>query len=96
VFGLRGNLYHSSDGGRTWQRIGTGTEATLTSAIELAPGRFVVGGMAGTLLWSDGTAPTVRKQELPGRKAIMAAARVDDGNLLLFGEGGVQRVEIPR
>jgi len=96
AFGLRGNLYRSSDKGQTWERIETGTEATLTSALELAPGRFVVGGMAGTLLWSDGASGAVRKQELPGRKAIVAMARGGDQNLLLFGEGGVQRVEISR
>ena len=96
VFGLRGNLYRSTDGGRTWERIPSGTEATLTSALDLGDGRFVVGGLAGTLLWSDGAEGAVRKQELPGRKAIMAMANVDPGTLLLFGEGGVQRVDISR
>jgi photosystem II stability/assembly factor-like uncharacterized protein len=96
AFGLRGNLHRSLDGGRTWERIETDTVATLNCALELGPGRFVVGGMAGTLLWSDGGNGAVRKQELPGRKAIASMARSDDRNLLLFGEGGVQRLEIPR
>jgi photosystem II stability/assembly factor-like uncharacterized protein len=96
AFGLRGNLYRSPDGGRTWARIETSTEATLTTALQLGPQRFVVAGMAGTLLWSDGGSGAVRKQELPGRRAIAAMARGDDRNLLLFGEGGVQRVDIPR
>jgi len=96
AFGLRGNLYRSPDAGRTWERIGTDTVATLTCAVELGQGRFVVGGMAGTLLWSDGASGAVRKQELPGRKATAAMARGGDRTLLLFGEGGVQQVEIPR
>ena len=96
AFGLRGNLYRSADGGRTWTRIDTGTVATLNAALELGQGRFVVGGMAGTLLWGDSASGTVRKQELPGRKAIAAMARAGDQKLLLFGEGGVQDVEIPR
>lgn len=94
AFGLRGHLYRSPDRGRTWKRIETGTEATLTSALQLGPERFVVAGMAGTLLWSDAAKGALRKQEMPNRKAIVALAKGDDRNLLLFGEGGVQRVEI--
>jgi photosystem II stability/assembly factor-like uncharacterized protein len=94
AFGLRGHLFRSPDQGRTWQRIDTGTEATLTSAIELGPGRFVVAGLAGTLLWSDAAAGAIRKQDLPDRKGIVALARSADGSLLLFGEGGVQQLEV--
>jgi photosystem II stability/assembly factor-like uncharacterized protein len=96
AFGLRGHLYRSPDGGRTWTPIETGTEETLTCALDLGSGRFVVGGMAGTLLWSEGVGAAVRRQDLPDRKAIVALAQARPGTLLLFGEGGVRRVEIPR
>jgi hypothetical protein len=56
----------------------------------------VVAGLAGTLLWSDGTNGALRRQDLPGRRAVVALARADERSLLLFGEGGVQRVEIAR
>lgn len=94
AFGLRGHLYRSPDRGQTWARIETGTEATLTAALELGPGRFVVAGLAGTLLWSDGANGALRRQDMPDRKAIVALAKRDERSLLLFGEGGVQRVEI--
>ncbi len=94
AFGLRGHLYRSPDRGQSWQRLETGTEATLTAALELGPGRFVVAGLAGTLLWSDGTNGTMRRQDLPGRRGVLALARADDRSLLLFGEGGAQRAEI--
>lgn len=96
AFGLRGHLYRSSDRGQSWQRLETDTEVTLTAGLELGPGRFVVAGLAGTLLWSDGPNGALRKQDLPGRRAIMALARVGERSLLLFGEGGAQRVEIAR
>lgn len=96
AFGLRGHLYRSPDRGQTWQRLETGTDATLTAGLELGPGRFVVAGLAGTLLWSDGVDGALRRQDLPGRRAIVALARGDEGSLLLFGEGGAQRVEIAR
>lgn len=93
AFGLRGNLFRSADRGATWTRIETGTEATLTAALELGPGRFVVAGLAGTLLWSEGEG-SLRLQEMPDRKGIVALARPDEGNLLLVGEGGVRSVAI--
>jgi len=96
VFGLRGHLYRSPDKGRSWTAMATGTEQTLTSALDLGSGRFVVGGMGGTLLWSDAAGTAVRKQDLPDRKAIVALAPGAPGTLLLFGEGGVRRVDIPR
>ncbi|MCU0251885.1 MAG: YCF48-related protein [Vicinamibacterales bacterium] len=96
AFGLRGHLYRSADRGRSWTPIVTGTEETLTCALDLGSGRFVVGGMAGTLLWSEGEGAAVRKQDLPDRKAIVALAQAAPGTLLLFGEGGVRRIDIPR
>ncbi len=96
AFGLRGHLYRSPDGGRAWAAIPTGTDATLTCALDLGAGRFVVGGMDGTLLWSDAAGAAVRKQDLPDRKAIVALAQGAPGTLLIVGEGGVRRVEIPR
>ncbi len=93
AFGLRGNLFRSADRGATWTRIETGTEATLTAALELGPGRFVVAGLGGTLLWGDGDG-SLRLQEMPDRKGIVALARSDDRNLLLVGEGGVRTVAI--
>ena len=96
AFGLRGHLYRSADRGGSWERIETGSEATLNCGLDLGGGRFVVAGMAGTLLWSDATGRTVRKQELPDRKAIVALAVRDAKSLLLFGEGGARSAEIPR
>jgi len=96
AFGLRGHLFRSADGGRSWTPIATGTEETLTCALDLGSGRFVVGGMAGTLLWGEGEGGAVRKQDLPDRKAIVALVQASPGALLLFGEGGVRRIEIPR
>ncbi len=96
AFGLRGHLFRSADRGRTWEAIPTGTQETLTTAIELGSGHVVLAGMAGTLVLFDGVDRPARVQELPDRKAIMALAAGRDGSLLLFGEGGVQRIALPR
>jgi photosystem II stability/assembly factor-like uncharacterized protein len=94
AFGLRGHLYRSADRAAIWQKVETASEETLTCGIDLGGGRYLIGGMAGTLLWGDGA--SVRKQELPTRRAIVALAPLDEGHVLAFGEGGTTRLEIAR
>ena len=96
AFGLRGRLFSSADRGRTWTRIETATEATLLSAIQIGPGRFVIAGMEGTLVWGEGVSGPVRTEQRPDRHAIVALAASAGPGLLLFGEGGVSRLEMPR
>jgi photosystem II stability/assembly factor-like uncharacterized protein len=97
AFGLRGRLFVSQDRGRSWTRIETATEATLLSALQLGPKRFVVAGMEGTLVWGEvASTPAVRTDVRPDRQAIVAFAPGADGGLLLVGEGGVRRLEVPR
>ncbi|HSM49788.1 MAG TPA: YCF48-related protein [Thermoanaerobaculia bacterium] len=94
--GLRGNLFRSEDKGASWSEIPTGSEATLTAGRELPEGRVVIAGLAGALLWSDDGGRTFRGHELPDRKATMALLPAGDGSLVLLGEGGVRRAELPR
>lgn len=96
AFGLRGNLFASTDRGQTWTPIETGSEATLLSAVPLGGGRFVVAGMEGTLIWGESPTGPVRHEERPDRQAIVALTADAGPGLLLFGEGGVQRVGPPR
>ena len=44
----------------------------------------------------DEAGTAVRKEDRPDRKAIVAIAPGGPGTLLLVGEGGVRRVDIPR
>jgi photosystem II stability/assembly factor-like uncharacterized protein len=96
AFGLRGRLFSSADRGKTWTRIETATEATLLCALQVGPGRFVVAGMEGTLLWGEGVTGPVRTEQRPDRQAIVAIAPNPGRGLLLFGEGGVRHLELPR
>ena len=96
AFGLRGRLFSSVDRGQTWTRIETASEATLLSALQIGPGRFVVAGMEGTLVWGEGVSGPVRTEQRPDRHAIVGLAPGAGEDLLLFGEGGMHRLELPR
>jgi photosystem II stability/assembly factor-like uncharacterized protein len=93
AFGLRGRLFASGDRGHSWTRVETGTEATLLCGLQTQPGRFVVAGMEGTLVFGDESGAPVRIEERRDRRAIVALAPAPGGGLLLFGEGGVRRIE---
>lgn len=89
LFGLRGHLFRSDDGGKSWVAITTGTDATLQGGIELASGEVVLAGLGGTVLSSaDGRAFAVAT--LPGREGLSGAVSTSEGRTLVFGEGGVR------
>jgi photosystem II stability/assembly factor-like uncharacterized protein len=72
VFGMRGSVYRSTDGGASWQKTESGERAGLTSGTVLKDGRFAIASMSGSILVSaDGGAhfspvPAGRKAPLFG------------------------------
>ncbi|MDX1542052.1 MAG: hypothetical protein R3349_11685 [Geminicoccaceae bacterium] len=91
VFGLGGRVFRKEDNEPGWRRIEIPGEPTLLAGLRLKDGRIVLGGLDGTLLVSgDG-----RRFELlrdPDRLGITALEELDDGSLLLAGEGGLRRM----
>ncbi len=90
-FGMRGNVFHSDDGGLNWVRIVTGTRANLHTGTRLSDGAVLVAGMQGTLLVLRGARQHALRQSR-SRKTITALAMAADGDLLLFGDGGVRKL----
>lgn len=91
VFGLQGRLFHSSDAGQSWERLETSTSATLTDGLVVSDKELAIVGHAGALLVSrdGGRSFRLRPQQ---RAANSALAALDDGDLLLVGEGGSRLV----
>ena len=92
LFGLRGHLFRSDDSGENWQEIDTGTEALLTSAVELDDGTIVVTGLAGTVLVSSDGGHTFSLRQQADRKGLTKALPASGGDLVVLGEGGVKRL----
>ena len=95
VFGMRGNAFASDDGGATWQPLPKISKHSLAAAVELASGDVVIAGLGGSLLVSRDGGRRFEASILPERKganAVLPLTR-DPGGLLLFGEGGVRRLE---
>jgi photosystem II stability/assembly factor-like uncharacterized protein len=89
VFGLRGNAYRSTDGGRSWQKIETGLQVGLTGGATEA-GRIVLVSQAGHVLVSsdDGASFKPLKIERPLPAAAVAGAGKD--TVVIAGPRGVR------
>lgn len=95
AFGLRGHLFRSEDAGIKWTSIDSGTQATLNDGIRLRDGRIALAGLAGTLLISSDDGHSFELFAQTDRAGIARILQADDGALILIGEHGVKRLNLP-
>lgn len=92
AFGLRGNVYRSSDLGQAWSAIANSSQASLMGSQLLAADRAVLVGQDGTVLLTRDGGRTFTLHREPAGAAFAAALPVPGGDLLGFGERGVTRI----
>jgi photosystem II stability/assembly factor-like uncharacterized protein len=93
VFGLRGNLYHSLDGGIQWRKVHTNSEQTLMAGITKADKSVVLVGNGGSVILLNSRSENAKSIILPGRTTSAAVAQAPDGTLVIVGEAGVERID---
>lgn len=92
VYGLRGNLFHSTNQGESWQRIRLGNEAGLHDMLIADDGTLVLVGTGGVLVEkSRNTQSIAKRADLKGRAALIS---LDTNEYIIVGEGGVETVNI--
>lgn len=95
AYGLRGHLFRSSDFGSTWQPIKLNTENNgplefgLADGSRLPDGSVVVVGHGGTVLKSTDNGQTFTVTNRADRLSLAGVAAMENGNLILVGQGGV-------
>lgn len=95
VYGLRGHLFRSTDFGNSWQRIELNTphngplEFGLADGNRLADGSIVVVGHGGTVLKSSDDGRSFGLLNRADRLSLAGVTALDNGNLILVGQGGV-------
>ena len=93
IFGLRGNMFMSTDLGRTWRTITNTAGATLNNGAVPDKNEVVLVGNGGTVLMSANGAESFREHFRDDREGVMDVVPVSGNNLLLFGEGGVKKTD---
>lgn len=86
-FGLRGHAMESCDFGSTWFELDTGTEASLSAAID-HEGLLVFVGNNGTVLTRAGSGPVAVNNHSSGVD-FSAVLPLGGGRFLLAGEDGI-------
>lgn len=95
AYGLRGHLFRSSDFGDSWQRIEVNTphngplEFGLADGNLLADGSIVVVGHGGSVLKSRDDGRQFSLFNRADRLSLAGVTALDNGNLILVGQGGV-------
>jgi photosystem II stability/assembly factor-like uncharacterized protein len=92
LMGLRGNLFHSPDG-EHWQALELDSSATLNNALALGDTLLLLG--QGGLLQAGNHAGFAPLQQSRSRQSLSAGA-VAGSRLIVVGEGGIQRKDMPR
>jgi len=95
AFGLRGHLFLSTDAGSSWLAVATGTDATLNDAVLLDDARIVVAGLAGVVLLGGKEAKDFTLHAQPDRAGFARILVAPDGTLVLLGNQGARRLELP-
>jgi photosystem II stability/assembly factor-like uncharacterized protein len=88
LFGMRGTIFRSADGGVTWQKIETDTTATFNGGRTLSDGRIILVGNAGLVATSTDNGQSFKIEWSPASRGFSAIIEAD-GGLVAVGEAGV-------
>ena len=94
AYGLRGNIFESTDRGDSWNKLESGSNATLMGGIDMLNGGAVLVGANGVVLRRNDAASAFTAsivQNKAGEEPVFSgAASSSDGQLVLVGEKGAE------
>ena len=93
AFGLRGNMFLSTDLGKSWKVVPNEAGATLNDGAVADDGRITLVGNGGTVLMSTNGGESFRPYARDDREGVMDVVPLSGTNLLLVGEGGVKHTD---
>lgn len=94
VYGMRGKVLRSSDGGASWREIKTGVSAGLTGATLLEDGRFVLVSQIGHVLVSSDNGITFKPIKAENTLPAAAVTALNKETLVVVGPRGAKVVSI--
>ena len=88
AFGMRGNVFRSSDDGASWNKIETGVPAGLVSGTITAEGQFVLVSQGGQILVSSDSGSSFKILPVERPTPASAVTTVDNTTIALVGPLG--------
>ena len=94
VYGLRGNVLRSIDGGQHWTALETGLHVSVTAGLIDAAGNYRLFTQGGQMLVSQGTGAQLHLVQKPARTPVSAATLSAAGALVVAGSRGAQTLAL--
>ncbi|HXX86073.1 MAG TPA: YCF48-related protein [Casimicrobiaceae bacterium] len=94
VFGLRGNVYRSDDGGKSWAKVDAELPATIASGASLPKDVIILGDVGGRLALSDNAGRDFKPATVSNPMPLAGIADAGNGRVALVGPRGVAVAEL--
>lgn len=94
VYGLRGHVFRSVDGGSSWTALSTGLQVSITAATLDAGGHYRLLSQAGQLLISTDDGTRLQSEPRPDISPSAGAVTAPDGGLVLVGSRGARTLHV--
>jgi len=94
LFGLRGNVYGSNDGGASWSKVDAGLAASVVAATRSADGAVLLADAGGRVSASTDGGRTFTKLTLKQSVPVTGLVDIGEARLVLVGPRGATVAEI--
>lgn len=94
LYGLKGNVYKTKDGGQSWKKIPVTIETSLTASSMSDEGVLVIAGFSGVLLISSDQGETFRLMSTTGFEGFNGVEFSRENELILVSDERVQTLKI--
>ena len=94
VYGLRGNVLRSTDGGQSWTALDSGLHISLTAGLIDAQGNYRLFTQGGQMLVSQGSGAQLKLTTQPAPIPVAGATQSATGALVVAGSRGARTLAI--
>jgi len=96
VYGLRGNVLRSTDGGQNWVALDSGQHVSITAGLIDASGNYRLFTQGGQMLVSQGQGAQLQRVPQAAPTPVAGATQAADGQLVLAGSRGARTLPAPQ
>ncbi|MNM72225.1 Ycf48-like protein [compost metagenome] len=94
VYGLRGHVLRSTDGGANWVRLDSGLQVSISAALLDSRGHYRLFTQAGHMLLTDDSNQKLQLAAQTGHSPVAGATLAADDALVLVGSRGVRALPV--
>ena len=94
LFGLKGHIFKTKNGGQSWQRILVDVETSLTASAISSQSKIAIAGLSGVVLVSDDLGESFDLIKTSGFEGFNAVEFIDEQNLVLVSDEGISDLKL--